>query len=95
MVFMSKACTLTTRIGSCLQCAITAKSPSITRLLLTAITNVSSSPRNTGFGEAITAAIWNPQDGLLSDLIDRGADVNAPVREYYGELPLTTRIIPV
>lgn len=75
-----------------------AKSPSLTRLLLDAGANVNFSrpaedmeKRDFGFGGPLSGAIWYKQEGLVSLLIDRGADVNAPGRKYYG----SSRLMPV
>lgn len=40
---------------------------------------------NIGFGGPLSASIWYKQDGLLSLLIDSGADVNASGRKHYGQ----------
>jgi hypothetical protein len=68
-----------------------AKKPALTRLLLDAGANVNFSrpledleKSNIGFGGPLSGSIWYPQEGLLSLLIDRGADVNAPGRKHYG-----------
>lgn len=80
-----------TALGSCLECAIMAKSPILTRLFLDRGANVNFSRplkdlenSSIGFGGPLSAAIWYKQEGLVSLLIDRGADVNAPGRSYEG-----------
>jgi ankyrin repeat protein len=72
--------------------------PSLTRLLLDAGANVNSSrsvedleESNFGFGGPLSASIRHKQDGLLSLLIDSGADVNARGRKRYGE----SRFVPL
>jgi hypothetical protein len=71
--------------GSCLESAITARRPDITRLLLDAGANVNFSRplkdldqhgEGLGLGGPLSAAIAHPQPGLLAELIERGADVN-------------------
>lgn len=78
--------------GSCFEGAIAAKSPALTRLLLDAGAHINfSRPRkdfddgDLGFGGALSAAISNPQEGLLTELIKRGADVNFGGGSYYGQ----------
>ena len=80
-----------TKEGSCLECAIMGQHPGLTRLLLDAGANVNfSRPREDliekglGFGGPLSGSIWYRQDGLLPLLIGRGADVNWPGREHYG-----------
>lgn len=71
--------------GSCLESAISARRPGITRLLLDAGANVNFSRplkdldqhgKDLGRGGPLSAAIADPQPGLLAELIERGADVN-------------------
>jgi hypothetical protein len=68
------------------------KSPSLTRLLLEAGANVNFSRplkdldehSGIGFGGPLSGAIWYKQERLVSLLMDRGADVNAPGRTHDG-----------
>ena len=77
--------------GSCLESAISAGSPTLTRLLLDADANINFSRpvkeynEDLGFGGALSAAIWHPQEDLLTELIERGADVNFGGGSYYGQ----------
>ena len=78
--------------GSCLESAISAGSPTLTRLLLDAGANINFSrpmkdfnDGDLGLGGALSAAISHPQEDLLTELIERGADVNFPGGSYYGQ----------
>ena len=78
--------------GSCLEGAISAGSPTLTRLLLDSGANINFSrpmkdfdDDDLGLGGALSAAISYPQEDLLTELIERGADVNFGGGSYYGQ----------
>ena len=79
------------RYGSCLECAISARNTSVVRLLLGEGANVNYSgtletldQQVSGFGGALSASIWHPQEGLTKLLIDHGAEMNWRGRDYPG-----------
>ncbi|KAK6525192.1 hypothetical protein TWF694_005338 [Orbilia ellipsospora] len=78
--------------GSCLEAAILGiKDTNIIYLLLNAGANVNFSrpiadlhAQRCGIGGPLLAAIWKEKTDIVPLLIDRGADVHFPGREYYG-----------
>ena len=86
------------RYGSCLECAISARNTSLVRLLLGegASVNYSSTLETleqqvSGFGGALSASIWHPQEGLTKLLIDHGAEINWHGRDIYKAISRDNR----
>ncbi|EPS39617.1 hypothetical protein H072_6587 [Dactylellina haptotyla CBS 200.50] len=78
--------------GSCLEAAIMGfEDEDIPHLLVDAGANINFSRPNEdinvescGVGGPLLASIWKKQQNLASFLIDKGADINFPGRDYYG-----------